>query len=304
MFILNPDQYLVPCYRISPFKTADISFNSELPDDESVDDYFFDRFKGRNYTITNNGREALYLALSQYNLEPDDIVTILTTSGNYYISSCVTTEIEKICSWSRKIESNTRVILINHEFGYPFERLSEIENLRIPVIEDCAHSFFSSDRDGRTGFIGDYVIFSFPKMFPLQVGGLLVSSRGVHIDSFITRECKKYIRNVLSYYIHRKEWIIEKRLLNYMFLSELFNKLGFSERFAHKEGITPGVFMFEVKSHGDLNLAELKKNYYSHGVQCSVFYGEQAFFLPVHQYLSEYDMIYFSKILESFMLKK
>ena len=56
MYILNPDPYLIPCYRIKPFRTVDISFNHTLPDDNSIDDYFAERYAGKNYKITYNGR--------------------------------------------------------------------------------------------------------------------------------------------------------------------------------------------------------------------------------------------------------
>ncbi len=48
-------------------------------------------------------------------LPPDDVVTILTTSGNFYISSCVTAEIEKFCKWDREITDQTKVIFVNHK---------------------------------------------------------------------------------------------------------------------------------------------------------------------------------------------
>jgi dTDP-4-amino-4,6-dideoxygalactose transaminase len=174
MFVINPDPYLIPAYRISPFKTDNISFNHRLPNDNIIDEYFCQRFNGNKFIYTVNGRSALQLALMQYNLQKEDIVTIFTTSGNNYISKCVTNEIEKICKWSRSIEVNTRIIIVNHEFGYPYKELEELKRYRLPIIEDCAFSFFSIDKKSIIGSIGDFTIFSFPKIFPIQIGGLLV----------------------------------------------------------------------------------------------------------------------------------
>ena len=78
-----------------------------------------------------------------------------------------------------KFVPETKVIFVNHEFGYPYHDLIRLKDYKLPIIEDCAGSFFSSDKDGSIGEVGDFVIYSFPKMFPLQVGGLLVSKHNI-----------------------------------------------------------------------------------------------------------------------------
>ena len=114
MFIINPDSYLLPSYRISPFRTADIANNNRLLFNDKIDSYFQKRFNQRRFTYTETGRTAINLALQYYNLQKDDEVCILTSSGNFYISGCVTTEIEKFCNWSREITDDTKIILVNH----------------------------------------------------------------------------------------------------------------------------------------------------------------------------------------------
>lgn len=302
MFIINPDPYSLPCYRIGPFQTRDLGINHRLPDSDLIDEYFATRFRGKDYWYTHNGRAAIHQALSHYNLQADDIVSILTTSGNFYISSCVTHEIEKFCKWSRNILPETKVLFVNHEFGYPYKNLGKLKKYGIPIIEDCAGSFFSTDEKNEIGNIGDFVIYSFPKMFPLQIGGLLVSNSNIKKGSEeqVKGELLRHIKNVLSSQIGSKEIIINKRLLNYKYLRAKFRLLGLTERFSLQEGRIPGVFMFISKGH-QINLASLKNYFYSHGVQCSVFYGEEVFFIPVHQALVEEDMDYFFEIANSYI---
>ena len=115
MFVVNPDAFLVPCYRISPFTTEHIASNAELPQSDFVIDYFNKRFGKDNWQYTYNGREAIKLALETYDLAPTDLITILTTSNNFYISSCVTKEIEKTCRWNREIVPETKIIFVNHD---------------------------------------------------------------------------------------------------------------------------------------------------------------------------------------------
>lgn len=301
MFILNPDPYSLPCYRIGPFRTSDLASNHLLPDSDLAEDYFRERFKGKNYIYTINGRQAINLALSSYNLKKEDVVTIFTTSGNFYISGCVTREIEKFCRWSRVIQPETRLLFVNHEFGYPYPQIKKLRDLGYPIIEDCAGSFFSDDPEHGIGNTGDFVIYSFPKMFPLQVGGMLVNNKAEYVPSIsiIDKELLRHIKNVLSASIHSEYKIIKDRLRNYAFLKDKFESLGCLPRFDLLNGTVPSVFMFCVGIKG-IDLPELKKYYYAHGVQCSVFYGEQAFFLPVHQSLEEPDMEYFFEIIKSF----
>ncbi len=302
MYILNPDPYSLPCYRIGPFQTKDLAINHKLPDSDLIDDYFEERFKGKEFRYTHNGRAAIHAALRHYKLQRDDVVTILTTSGNFYISGCVTREIEKYCKWSREILPETRVLFVNHEFGYPYENLSDLEAYGLPIIEDCAGSFFSQDANNEIGNIGDFVIYSFPKMFTLQIGGLLVGNKPGIIDNkdYLRKDELRHVKNVLSSQINQRNDIIARRIENYKLLTEKFEKLGFSERFPLAEGSVPGVFMFKTQGHS-IDLPELKKQYYAHGVQCSVFYGEEAFFIPTHQSLADEDLEYFVEVLKSFI---
>lgn len=302
MYIINPDPYSLPSYRIGPFQTRDLSINHSLPNSNLIDDYFTKRFGGKDYHYTLNGRTAINLALSHYNLKPTDSVAILTTTENFYISGCVTKEIENFCKWSRKIEADTKLIFVNHEFGYPYKDLHKLKDHNIPIIEDCAHSFFSKDKNNEIGTIGDFVIYSFPKMFPLQVGGLLKSNLPERLETSyrIDDELLVHIRSVLSTYINSKDDIIEKRIYNYKFLRSKIESLGFSERFELEEGVVPGVFMFSTKGQ-EIDLPELKKYFWAHGIHCSVFYGEEAFYIPVHQGLKKQDLEYFYTVLNNFI---
>lgn len=302
MFVINPDPYSLPTYRIGPFTTADLSRNHRLPDSDLIDDYLQERFAGKEFQYTFNGRQAIDIALGSLNLKKEDVVTILTTSGNFYISGCVTRAIEKYCRWSREMLEETRVIFVNHEFGYPYADIRRLKAYKLPIIEDCAGSFFSEDRDQSIGEVGDFVVYSFPKMFPLQIGGLLLSNGQGKLEENdrLGKNELRHIKNVLSSQIIHREKIIRDRISNYRYLREKFAALGFGERFQLDPGSVPAVFMF--RSEGmPVDLPELKKYFYAHGVQCSVFYGEEAFFIPVHQALNEHDMDYFLEVMRSFL---
>ena len=139
-------------------------------------------------------------------------------------------------------------------------------------------------------------------MFPLQIGGLLVNNLDCEINNFDLPgiALKRYIQNVLSLHIQTEDKIIKKRLANYNYLSDKFKEIGFIERIKPENETVPGVFMFRKGRH-QIDLHDLKRYYTKHGIQCSVFYGEESFFIPVHQALNEHDLDYFVEVMKSFL---
>lgn len=303
MFVLDPDQYLLPDYKISPFRTEDIRLHQSLPPSRDIDDYFAERFHGRRCLYTINGRSAINKALKCLSPTKEDTVTILTTTGNHYVSGCVTGEVGKFCRWNREVNDETRIILVVHEFGYPYRGLMELKRYGLPIIEDVAYAFFSEDMDHTIGRVGDFAVYSFPKMFPVQVGGLLVfdSTMGeVEEETWPDDRYEPYIRKTMSHYVRQEGQIKEKRISNYLSIRERIREVGFDERFALEEGVIPGVFMFRVNDE-EIDLKGLRDHFFRHGIQCSVFYGERAFFIPVNQSLTDVDLDFFVAVLQSFL---
>lgn len=301
-YIINPDEYLMPSYRISPFRTDDIIKNRNLKINVECDNYFNKRFVNKKYIYTINGRQAINIALSKLNIKSEECITILTTTNNFYISGCVTKEIENFCMWSRKIEKNTKAILVNHEFGFPYEELRKLKKYNLPIIEDCAYSFYSNNEEQSVGQVGDFIIYSLPKYFPIQIGGLLVYNKNYNLDIIMNEDEKLYIKKVLSYYINRiQEWSVIRRE-NYKYLDNLLALNGIETRFKLTNRITPGVYMFKVDDDVDTNL--FKKFLWRQGIQCSIFYKEKVLFIPIHNRLVKDDLDYFAECIALFLNQK
>jgi hypothetical protein len=299
-FILDPDQYYAPSYRISPFATADIHRNLALgPLASSLSPV--ERWSTQAFCYTRSGKEAIALALRALRLRPSDCVTILTTSGNRYISRCVTVEIEKVCRWSRAIEAGTAAIFVNHEFGYPHRELASLRSHGVPIIEDACHSYLA-DTDARDmGRIGDFVIFSLPKVFPIQAGGVLVHDRRYDIQSSVAAPSPigRYLDAVVSHYLPATADMRARRRANHDGLAARLRRFGCAPRFELRDGDVPGVFLFATPPGVDL--AAMKEHGWRHGIECSVFYGEDAFFIPVHQRLEAADLDYFAAVFGGFL---
>ena len=302
MFVINPDSFLQPVYRISPFKTEHVAFNSLFLEDDYASSYFDDRFGRNNWQLTYNGRQAIYIALEQYNLQSTDLVTVLTTSGNFYISSCVTKTIETFCRWNREILPETKIIFVNHEFGYPYNEMDYLVSLGIPIIEDCCTTFFSQDQNNKVGKYGDFTAYSLPKFFPIQIGGILVKNSKEHFESskILDDANLAYIKNAISYQLKNETKLLAKRRENLDYALERFSEQGFSARFSNPESIVPSALLL-VNNGIIKDLNEFKIFLSQHGIQNSIFYGEDAFFIPCHQNLEEADINYFNFVAESFL---
>ena len=301
-YTINPDEYYRPSFRISPFKTSDIAENLSLNLRKKNIEVLNDRIQNKKWCITYNGKSAISIAINALNLNKDSCITILTTSNNYYISSCVTKEIEKFCSWSRQFEKNTSAIFVNHEFGYPYRDLIGLQKYGLPIIEDACHSYLSNTQYGNMGHVGDFVIFSLPKVFPIQLGGLLYYDEekySVKSSIELNYNANDYILKVLSNYLNQCDTFRKTRLENYFELVSLFEEIGCTPRFDLLDFDVPGVFMFNTPPNVDLN--KMKLHGWRNGIECSVFYGENSFFIPVHHRLKDIELKYFFDVFSYFM---
>jgi hypothetical protein len=174
----------------------------------------------------------------------------------------------------------------------------------LPIIEDCCTTFFSQDDSGTLGQYGDFSVYSFPKLIPMQIGGLLVSNknRASEFSSLVKDTEKQHIENVVSFYLRQEKSILEIRASHYDYAVRLFSTLGFTPRFEKSEKSIPSVLL--LNNHGIISdLHQLKVFLYEHGIQNSVFYGEDAFFIPIHQNLTTADLDYFFAMIRCFIEK-
>lgn len=293
--VIEPSWELAPIIRISPFSNADLLCATPSEDEKKeCESYLKERFG--TYYILPKGRSAIAAALLQYDLQADDVVTILTTSGNFYISGCVTREIEKVCQWNRELTDKTKLIFVNHEFGYPYQGVSELRKYGLPIIEDCAHAFYTQDDE--MGTVGDYVIYSLPKALPMQIGAILVANTTVNKDIHVDATIASYVIERLC---SNKGSIIRnrnQRLQNYTKLCDLLRPLGIEPYFKLIDGVVPGVLLF--RWHETIDYPRLKAFMQENGVESSVFYGQNAFYIPCHQNLTEAEMTYMRNLLKYF----
>lgn len=302
--IINAPDYLRARHRISPFKEAHISQNQRRYKNTSsgnIFNYFDKLFPEKSAQLTMDGRNAIRYALEILDLKKSDCVTIITTTNNFYISSCVTQEIEKKCKWSRELNSETRVIFINHEFGLFHADVEKYKKLGIPIIEDFAHSFCSLPDSSASGIQGDFLVCSFSKIFPMQAGGALLIDKKYNIKKEGDEKILNYVDANASFYIETINEIKNKRLKNYEYFSRKFQSIGIMPFFDFPKMGVPGVFCFEIQEN--INLSEFKEFMNANGIESSVFYGKNAYFVPCHQSMNEEDIDYIFEVIVYYLEK-
>ena len=292
--MLPPDfNTMMPVHMpISPFLCTDLD-RAFADIDEKVAESRLEEHLGRPGTLTFSGRHALALVLADAGLGPEDTVTILTTTGNTYVSGCVTQTIGRTCHWSMKIEPSTRLIFVIHEWGIPYEGLDDLLKSGIPVAEDCAYAFASS-RDGKkTGRQGKYAIFSLPKFFPINYGGIVC---GIRQSVTMLPGHRKSLLNVVGSELPRLSDIGEARISAWHSLESRFAEIGCRPAMPLEPGTIPGVFMFQPHDH--VVPEDIKRAYQLHGIESSVFYPRHAVFVPCHQNLTPGAMDYIVAVYE------
>jgi hypothetical protein len=263
--------------------TLDIADADRSPPDIDWQEHFPGPYE--HFTLTLNGRSALGSALAEIGPAAGDEIMIVTTSGSPYISSCVTKEIEKTCSWSRVLGPRTKAILVIHDFGFPATLPADIP-AEIPIIEDCAWACVTPDADSRLGQAGDYVIYSFPKSWPMPFGGLLKTRSALQAKSAekpLSNPAVTVLKRGLRQNFPRRQSIIEARIGNYRLYERLFAAAGFPPYFELKPGTVPHAFVFRLDD--EVRAKRAKGFMIAAGVESSVFFGAGGYFLPNHQNL-------------------
>ena len=297
-FVINPEKFRIPQYYISPFSTDCIATNYKiLQSGLFVNHDLLAHYFG-NFICFESGKSALYHALSHYQLSENDEVYIITTSGNHYISGCVTGEIEKFCKWSRQLSEKTKVVLINHEFGKVYREMDTVLKLNLPLIEDMAMSLFSTDDNRQTGNYGDFTIYSLPKFFPMQWGGILkINTPDYQVKQVeLNVDLSTGLQKLLTFYLTDAETIKNIRKNNNKLFQDHLSQFDFKSRFDYDNNETPSVYMCLTPDF--VNLEGLKIFLQQNGVEASVFYGENAFFVPVHQNLKEEDIMFITLLIK------
>ncbi len=242
-----------------------------------------------------SGRDALRGCLKNLRLRRQDEVLIVKNTEGPYVSGCVTKTIEKICRWSQQWNRKTRCVLVIHEFGFPcpIGKILPYTKNGIPIIEDCAYALGSRIGGAAVGTIGDYAVYSLPKIYPIPFGGILVAKTPCNRTDHnfdIPADFKELLRQTLrKSHSLLPEWNRLRRENWLFFAKKLFRK-GLKPYFSLSRGIVPGVYVTHVPKN--FSGEKVKQRLNSVGVESTQYYGQQGFYFPLHQFLTAYEKEY------------
>jgi hypothetical protein len=135
-----------------------------------------DKYAGIAYT--NSARAALRIILDYLKLQGQISNKNAEVLVPQWMCMSVSMSMHKICFPSLSVSNKTRGLMVYHQYGFP-QNMDEImpiaEQNNWFVIENCVNVFDSSYKGRRLGTFGLAGIFSFAKMFPLPIGGALVT---------------------------------------------------------------------------------------------------------------------------------
>ncbi|MEK6715201.1 MAG: DegT/DnrJ/EryC1/StrS family aminotransferase [Candidatus Omnitrophota bacterium] len=255
----------------------------------SVEDYF-EEFFGRKVMITINGRMAISLILRSLDLKIDDEIYITTTFEKPNVSSCVTSTIFNFCRPSRVLTDKTKAIFLIHEFGVVHPRIHKLRLIadarNIPLIEDCAHTINSRSNGKAVGASGDFVVCSFPKIYPIQYGGLLIGMNTSYKPTLVQSAIIEKIRNILPKYMRLTNEYSQKRRDNFQFLAVKFKELLLLPFHQIDKDVSPSLFFPLVTDRYE----EVMEKASNSKIENALWHGTNIVVLPVHQFLVEEEL--------------
>lgn len=278
--------HLLPYYNFTEGDLAGLSR------DESHAGLFGDRER----IFLSSGTAAIKYVLHHLGLSGSAEVFVTTTSGSDFVSTCVSETVNEVCTMSRGISANTKLIFVIHEFGIPHPEIKDLVRLskdnNIPLLEDVAHSLTSTFEGQPLGMFGDYSLHSLPKIFPVQKGGLLT---GIPLDKsnphFDTAE-EQLVRNSFEQWVPYVFSLAEKRRAQYRRWHEWFGTYG---EVYDAAGGTPFIYTFKHPKWREVYAA---LDIPTGNIMFGRTYNEEWVSLPCNEFLSAEQMEFARKAVE------
>lgn len=166
-------------------------------------DEFFKDVYGKDATLFELGRSAIWQAIRLLRLEKTDKILVPSYHCGVDIDAIVKAgvlieyfKVDKnlvadIHDIQKRIQNDVKAIFIIHYFGFP-QPVDYLRNLcnekNIILIEDCAHALFSKYCNTSLGMFGDLSVFSQRKTLPIFDGGALLINNPRLFRTISTRQ--------------------------------------------------------------------------------------------------------------------
>jgi hypothetical protein len=252
---------------IYPLQQINSIFDSKEKCLGRIEDYGssrLDEVLHSNYVLFESGKAAIKELARHLNLQREDEIFITTTTDTSYVSTCVSSTLFNYCRISRVLTPATKAIFVIHTFCIPNPKLTQLRKIaddrNIPLIEDCISAFDSIDERGiQLGSIGDYAVYSLPKIFPIEYGGVLASR-----NSGLPQGADEYLEDELKKWLPKIRYLKAQRRKHYLLLQRYIQNIIYNIN----DQINPFMFGFINSNCSEvvkkLDFVELGKTHVRH----------------------------------------
>lgn len=223
-----------------------------------------------NSLLYDNAKQALYNILLKNQFSTDDLVTIITSSQSQYVSSCVTSTIEKICHWNRELTFRTKAVIVINEFGYVADLKDLRKKFKGLIIEDNAYCFPLIIDKARQKY-KDYSIYSVPKFFGGEAGGLCIEEAKISVFQ------RNKLKEIFAETISQNNMLREQCYRAY---KNVLKETTLKEYEMINENICRSVFFLDLSGVPMGSLVSMKASIQEKGIECTIFYPLPVFILP------------------------
>ena len=160
---------------------------------EKIEQQLKNYFGVKYALLFDSGRSALYFAIKSFGIKPEDEIivqaytcVVVVNAIKFAGAKPIYVDIDNTLNIDtedllKKINKNTKAVVIQHTFGIPanLDKIIEIcgQN-NIKIIEDCAHSLGAVYKGRKLGTFGDAAILSFgsDKAVSCNRGGAIITN--------------------------------------------------------------------------------------------------------------------------------
>jgi hypothetical protein len=208
-------------------------------------------FLGADFTYMPDAEFAILSGLKALDVKQNDTVLIVSSFPESTPAPAILKTLDGFCKWTYDQRKDTKAVIVNHRFGFPYQQIDNFEKLRQPILEislDCLNLTIGSQK---VGTLGDLSVFDFTRIFPMQYGAVLVGEHfdDKHIwDNFgcLDVDKRNQTREQLGIFWEQQPEIHQHRMNLWGEYLKLFQQVGMEPQLQLDENSIPSAFVFRT----------------------------------------------------------
>jgi hypothetical protein len=280
-----------PCLRIHPFSGRDLDW--KVPVAPPINTQLMEYFEA-DFTFMPSGVFALQSAFHALEIPQGATILVRASQG---LQSYLRNLNEMFGEDYRFVTQSAEpfAVLVCHRWGVVDESVEDFAQGPIPLIEDCRDTLDAEVHGARVGSLGNYSVFDFARLFPMQFGAILLGryfdDRAVW-DRFHCLDVTKrnIVREQLLTHWGLRESYAQRRRENWLYLKDLFRLVGMESTSKQREPQSPTAFLLQCVS--PYTAEAVASRLMDFGIHVETDAEEQLVALPCHAELTKGQLDY------------